>query len=260
MINSVNKAIDILGLFSSSEPRLALGEISQRLGLPKTTVYNLAATLVARGFLEKVDHDFYAMGTEIIALTQAVRINVELRDRAAPLLRRLSDVTHLSVYLTALEHGLCLYIYAIETFRRLLARTSVGDRVPLHCTSVGKAILAHLPREEAEEIISRGLDSFTPTTITDPDTLHAVLDEIRVRGYAIDYGEHEEGIYCVGAPIYNERNRVIGACSVSGMDLATLQSGEKDLAGLVMSTAEEISRRMGYVSASPARIFTLQDN
>ena len=122
MIKSVAKAIDIMRAFSPSEPRLTLAEIARRRGLPKSTVHNLLATLLAYGFIEKAGDDYYALGTAIIALTQAVRVNVELRDRAAPLLRELADACRESVYLTVLDRDHCLYIYAIESPKRLLAR------------------------------------------------------------------------------------------------------------------------------------------
>ena len=252
MINSVLKAIDILQVFSTNDPRLTLTEIGDRLGMPKGTTHNLLSTLLSRGFVEKTDDGHYALGTAIIPLTQAVRINVELRDRAAPLLRELADACKESVYLAALDGDYALYIYAIESPRRLLARTAVGDRVTLHCTSTGKAILSRLSREEVEGIISRvGLPRFTEATITDLDVLYQELEQTRERGYAVDRGEHEAGLYCVGAPILNARGRVIGSCSVSGSDPETIRGRLPDFSARVMHTAQEISRRMGFV---PARL------
>ncbi|HEY64398.1 MAG TPA: IclR family transcriptional regulator [Caldilineae bacterium] len=259
MINSVLKAIDILQTFTPDQPRLTLGEISDKLGMPKGTVHNLLSTLLARGFIEKTDDGRYALGTAIIPLTQAVRINVELRDRAAPLLRELANTCRESVYLTVLDGDYGLYIYAIESPRRLLARTAVGERVALHCTSVGKAILSKLPIEEVEGIIQRvGLPRFTEATITDPDTLYKELEETRARGYAIDRGEHEKGLYCVGAPILRHDGRVIGACSVSGANPEMITSRVTEFAARVMYTAQEISRRMGYVPASPSLVVDAQ--
>ena len=81
MIKSVLKVLDILGLFSASEPRLTLAQISERLRIPKSTAYNLLSTLQYRGFIEKVDNDYYALGTAVIRLTQVARVNIELRDR-----------------------------------------------------------------------------------------------------------------------------------------------------------------------------------
>lgn len=248
MVNSVLKAIKIMQLFNASEPRLTLAEISRRLNLPKSTVYNLLATLQSQGLIEKTNSDSYALGTGVIALTQGVRVNVELRDRAAPLLRELADTCRESVYLTVLEGDYVLYIYAIESPRRLLARTAVGDRAHLHCTGVGKAILASLPLESVKEIVDLvGLPAFTEATITDFEALQQELERIRVRGYAFDVGEHEEGNYCIGVPIYNERSQVIGACSIAGTDPNIVNDRAPNLSSLLLHTAQEISRRMGFV-------------
>src|SRR5690606_5819118 len=154
---------------------------------------------------------------EIIALTHAVRINVELRDLAAPLLRTLAEYAHESVYLAVLDGDYMLYIYAVESSDRLRARTAVGDRVLPHCTAVGKAVLSQLPRDEVEALIDRtGLPRYTEATITDRATLYQVLAETAARGYALDHGEHEENYHCVAAPIFNRRGRAIAACSISG--------------------------------------------
>jgi DNA-binding IclR family transcriptional regulator len=248
MINSVLKAIEILQTFSTAEPALGLTEISRRVGLPKSTVHNLLATLEARGFIERAEGERYCLGRAIIPLTQNVRINVEFRDRAAPLLRSMADTCHESVYLTALDDGRALYIYAVEMPARLLARTAVGEQVQLHCSAVGKAMLAALADAEVDAIIERvGLPQFTTATITDRLRLAAELQEIRSRGYATDNAEHEAGVYCVGAAIFDDRGHVIGGCSISGTDRQITGSRLPDLAHLVTHTAQQISRYMGYV-------------
>ncbi len=252
MIKSVAKALDILNLFSSEEPRLSLGEIAQRLNIPKTTAHNLVSTLMRYGFIEKTDDERYALGTAIVAMTQAVRVNVELRDRAAPLLRRLADECRETVYLTVLDGDFALYIYAVESPRRLLARTAVGERVPLHCTAVGKAILAALDDEAVAGIVERqGLPAFTDATITDEETLFRELAATRERGYSLDRGEHEEGTYCVGAAILDSSGRVVGSCSISGTDPEIIGQRLPELSQRIMRVAHEISRRMGYV---PSRL------
>jgi len=255
VINSVLKAIDIINLFSPQEPRLTLAEISRRLELPKSTAHNLLNTLLSRGFIEKAGNDHYALGTAIITLTQAVRVNVELRDRAAPLLRELADASRASVYLIAFDGHHGVYIYAIESPRRLLARTAVGDPVSFHCTSVGKAILACLADKEVKSIMKQtGLPASTKATITTLDRLLKDLEETRSRGYALDIEEHEQGTYCIGAPIFNERGCVIGACSISEADPEIVRGRLPELSSRVMHTAQEISRRMGYVPSTPSRV------
>lgn len=248
MIHSVLKAIEIMDLFSAQEPRLTVTEISRRLGYPKSTVHNLLRTLAAEQFVEKVDGEAYALGTRIIAMTQKVRVNVELRDRAAPLLRSLADVARESVYLTVRKGDYVLYIYAVESSRRLLARTAVGDEVHMHCTGVGKALLAQLPEAEVDAILQRtGLPAFTAQTITDAAALKQELAETRRRGYSIDMQEHEINSFCLGAPIFDVKEQPIGACSLSGTDPEILGSRCAELSAHLAQTAEEISRRMGYI-------------
>jgi DNA-binding IclR family transcriptional regulator len=255
MINSVLKAIRILRLFSAADPVLTLAEISRRLDMPKSTAHNLLNTLLSEGFIEKVDKDSYALGTAIIPLTQNVRVNVDLRDRAAPLLRQLADECRESVYLTTHDADHVLYIYAVESSRRLLARTAVGDRAPFYCTSVGKAILARLPKKAVDSILQNtALVAFTANTITDVDDLYEELARTKERGYAIDREEHEASTFCLGAPILDSRANVIGACSISGSDPEIVGEWVAELSAQVMQTAEEISRRMGFVPTSVSHV------
>jgi DNA-binding IclR family transcriptional regulator len=255
MINSVLKAIGILQAFSPNEPRLSLAELARRLGMPKSTVHNLLATLLSCGFVEKVDVDHYALGTAVVALTQAVRVNVELRDRTAPLLRELADECRESVYLTALDGDFGLYIYAVESPNRLMARTAVGDRTHLHCTSVGKAILAYLPAKGVEAIVQRvGLPASSERTITRLDELREEMAATRARGFAIDSQEHEPHTYCIGAPIFDAGGRVIAACSISGADPEIVSRRLPELSQRVREVAQEASRRMGFVPPRQALV------
>jgi DNA-binding IclR family transcriptional regulator len=258
MNNSLLKALDILSLFSPTEPRMSLSTISHKMNIPKSTVHNMLATLVFRGFIERVDNDQYSLGTAVIVLAQAARVNVELRDRAAPLLSEVAEACHESIYLTTHEGDNLLYIYAIESPRRLLARTAIGDRVPMHCTANGKAILACLPENEVTTFIEHTkLPVFTPNTISDADSLRQELLLTKSRGYGLDNEEHESGTYCIGAPIFDSNVRVVGACSISGEDPDILGNRLPELVGLIKKTAQEISRRMGYVPSAPSQVFTL---
>ncbi len=255
MINSVKKAIQVMSLFSASEPRLTVTDVSRRLNMPKSTAHSLLSTLLSEGFVEKVDHDSYALGTAVIMLTQKVRVNVELRDRAAPYLRELADQCDESVYL-ALRHGdYVLYLYAIELSRRLIARTAVGDRAHLHSTGVGKAILSELPEEEVDQILARvGLPAVTPKTITDAAKLKAVLDETHDRGYSFDNQENELQNYCIGTALYDNSSQVIGACSIAGTDPEIIHSRALELSDHLLRAALTISRNLGYVPASLSQL------
>ncbi len=255
MINSILKAVDILALFSDIEPRLDLATISERLGLPKSTVHNLLQTMISRGLIEQVEKGSYAVGTALIVLAQSARVNVELRDRAAPMLRELADACHESTYLTVHERDWVLYIYAVESRHRLLARSAIGDRALLHCTANGKAILAHYSQAELAEYARRtGLPRFTPYTITSLDALCEEMKQAQPLGYAVDVQEHELNTYCLGAPIFDASAHAIGGCSISGSDPEIVGSRRPMLVEHLKYFAQEISRRMGYVPAIPSQV------
>ena len=248
MINSVLKALDILQLFSAEEPRLSLADIAERLELPKSTAHNLLKTLTQRRFVEPCGDGQYALGTAIIALTNGVRINVELRDLAAPLMRTLAEFAHESVYLAVFDDDAMLYIYAVESSDRLRARTAVGDRALSHCTAVGKAVLSQLPRKEVDALLDRtGMPRYTANTLTDRASLHTVLAETAARGYALDFSEHEDNYFCIAAPICNARGRAIAACSISGTDPEIMRDRLPLLSARVVYTAQEIARYLGYL-------------
>lgn len=248
MIQSVLKAIEIMKLFSPDRPALSLAEISDQLAYPKTTIHTILKTLESEEFVDRLENGMYSLGTAIIPMTQSIRVNVQLRDRAAPLLRELGEFCGESIYLTIRKGSFCLYIYAIESSDRLMARTAVGDTMPMHCTSVGKAILSFLPKQEVFRILEEsGLPSYNTHTIATSDRLIEELELTRKRGYAIDNSEHEEGVYCLGAPIFNERGEPFASCSISGTDKDIITEHLDRFSAGIRYTAQEISRRMGFV-------------
>lgn len=248
IVRSVLRALDILEAFTEGDHVLGITDLSRRLGLAKSTVYNLVSTLRLRGYIEEDPATSrYSLGVKLLELSQAVRANVEIRDRAAPLLRELAQASREAVYLTILHRDRSIYIYSIEASGRLPSRSPIGERVPLHCTSVGKAKLAFMPNEQARGIIERaGLPSYTGNTITDPERLWQELARIRQLGYAVDNEEHEVGIRCVGAPILDDSGTVIASCSLSGPTGRMPDERIAKLGPEVAEVAYAISRRLGY--------------
>jgi len=248
LIQSILKALDILEAFTEEEYILGVTDLSERLGYPKGTVHNILKTLESRGYIEADPvTSRYSLGLSVLKLSNAVRANIEIRDRAEPLLRELAEWSQEIVYLTVLHSGYSVYVGSIEAPGRLPTSSALGLQVPLHCTSVGKAKMAFLSEEEIDRIIERiGLQRFTPSTITDPAELKAELALVRERGYAVDREEHEVGVRCVGAPIRNELGSVVASCSVSGPAGRITDARTAELAPQVMKIAAEISRRLGY--------------
>jgi len=248
MISSVLKAIEVLEAFSPEEPFLSLAELSEKLGYPKSTIHTILKTLESKRYIEKSQTGVYSLGLAVIPMTQAVRVNVELRDRAAPFLRELGNFCGESIYLAIKDGDTILYIYAIESSNRLLARTAVGERTQMHFTSVGKAILAFLPSEEVEAIVDRqGMPKTTEYSISSKEMLFKDLERIRENGYSVDDAEHEKDTYCLGAPIFDHTGKVIGACSISGNDKEILGTNRDRFSAGLRFTAQSISRQMGFM-------------
>lgn len=247
MIQSVLKALDLLEAFDAGQSERTLAELAQISGHPKTTLRTILATLESRGYITRVGAR-YALGTAVVRLSQSVHANLEVRDRAAPELRRLADSVGESIYLTVPDGNHVLYIYAIESSHRLEARSAIGDHALYHSTAVGKAALAFLPREEQRRIITAvGLPRRTERTITDPARLEQELATIRSRGYATDELENEEQTYCLGAPILGAGGGLVASCSISGNVPAVLHERQAQLAAALTASADAISKRLGYV-------------
>jgi IclR family acetate operon transcriptional repressor len=134
-----------------------------------------------------------------------------------------------------------------ESSRQLRTFFQFGDRAPLHCTALGKAILANLPPAEMERRLRRRtLKAYTPATLTDPHELRRELARTAARGYSVDNMEHEEDVRCVGAPIRDREGRAFASISVSGPAHRLKPGRDREIARQVIAAAEEISRLLGY--------------
>jgi DNA-binding IclR family transcriptional regulator len=247
-MKSVEKAIEILEALAKRENGVGITQLSRELNLPKSTIHQLLSTLKSVRFAEQNLQDKkYHLGLRIFELGNIVQSQLQLRKIAHSYLYNLSGKTNETTYLVVLEGNRTVYIDCVESTARLRAHPLFGIRVPLHCTSLGKAIMAFLSEQKINEIIQEdGLERFTENTITDPQILKRELKEIRKRGYATDNMEHEEGICCVGAPIRNHQKEVFAAISVSGPSQRFDPPRILAIAKLVIEASEEISKKMGY--------------
>ncbi len=247
IVKSVWRAIKILESFNS-EQGMSVTEISKRLKFPKSSVHEILATLVTEGILEKdYNNNNYHLGLKLFELGNKARSNLEIRRIATPYLKRLNTELDETVHLTVLDNWEVLYIECFESTKRLRTYSVIGVRAPLHCTAVGKAIMAFLPQADIETIIrTKGLQRFTENTIAERELLLEELEKIVHNGYAIDNMEHEEGVRCVGAPIRNYYGAVFASISVSGPSQRIKTEKVPGIAKMVISITGEISKKMGY--------------
>jgi IclR family KDG regulon transcriptional repressor len=246
-VRSVRRAIQILEAFREG-PSRTVTELARDLALPKSSVYELISTLVSEGLVVKEDSTSrYRLGLRLVELARAANHDLEVRQVAHPLIEKLRDEFNETVQLTVLDGDEILYVDGCESSRQLRTFFQFGDRAPLYCTALGKAILANLPPAKRERHLRRrGLKAFTPGTLTDPAALRRELDRTAARGYSVDDMEHEEDVRCVGAPIRDREGRTFASISVSGPAHRLKPGRDREIARRVMAAAEEISGRLGY--------------
>jgi IclR family acetate operon transcriptional repressor len=246
-VRSVRRAIRILEAFRERSC-LTVTELSRALKFPKSSVYELVCTLAAEGLLAREEAgNRYRLGLGLVELARCADRDLEVRRVAHPLIEKLRDELNETVQLTILDGEEILYVDGCESKRQLRTFFQFGDRAPLHCTALGKAILAHLPDEEIDQRLRRRtLKAYTSETLTDPRELRRELERTAARGYSIDDMEHEEGVRCVGAPIRDREGRAIASISASGPAQRLAPGRDREIARRVVAAAEEISRRLGY--------------
>ncbi len=251
-IGSVQRAVDILNLFSQQCPELGTTEIARALGLHKSTTASLVATLAANNYLSqnpdtRKDH----LGLKLVERAFAMLDQVEIRQVSYPHLQELRNRLNETVNLAILDGPDVVYVERMLGTRTLGMRSEVGRRAPAHATSLGKAILSCLPLPELAKFIDRyGLAAVTPKTITDRDQFLAEMDRTRELGYAIDDEENEIGGRCVAVPIFDHTGQPIAAVSVSAPTTRLPLDDVPKVGAQVRETAKAISRGLGYLPRS----------
>lgn len=249
-VQVLERALKILEALAREREGLGLNELARRVGLHKSTTYRLLHTLKEYGYVDQDNtygHKKYTLGFKILELSGSLLEGLDVRKVARPYLEQLAAQTQEVAHLVIPDGDEAVYVDKVEGNRTIRMYSQIGRRVPLHSTAVGKAILACLPWPEVESLLSnKGLPRFTSRTIVDWSTLAEHLEQVRKQGYAVDDGENEEGIRCVGAAILDHRGRVIAALSLSGSEVHMTWERIPELGSLVREAAKEISRRMGF--------------
>jgi IclR family acetate operon transcriptional repressor len=196
---------------------LPLTRIAVNAGLSKSSTHRQLQTLIDEGYVVQDGDSRYRLGLKLLWLASDLVDGLGLERMVRPVLDEMARATRETVHMALLDGKVAVYVEkvdALSPIRRMYSR--VGKRVPFHCTGLGKAILAYMPAECVREIIAaEGLPRYTANTITDPDGLLAHLALIRTQGYALDDEEHEEGVRCIAAPLFDRQQHVLGALSVA---------------------------------------------
>ncbi len=248
-IGAVQRAIDILNLFDSQSPELGTTEVAQALGLHKSTVAGLVATLAANGYLDQNPSTRkYVLGLRLLERSSVLLGQMDIRRVARPFLDKLRDWRGESVNMGIRDEDEVVYIDQLPSTHSTGMREEIGKRAPLHSTALGKALIAWLPPGELQRIVKHcDLTPITAKTITGAEEFARELERTRERGYGLDDEEHSVGGRCVGAPIFDHMGQPVAAISVSTPLQRIPMSEVPVVAEMVRETAKAISLRLGYV-------------
>ena len=246
-LSSVTTAVRLLKAFSDKDVEIGISALSKRLEVSKSTVHRLAKTLVAEGLLEQnKENERYRLGITLFALGALVRRRMDLSNEAKPLLGELRRVTEENVHLAILQGHNVTFIYDLESPHRVRLSSQLGSLKPAFCSAEGLAILAFLPNETVEEILSGNLTPKTGRTITNPSQIRERLSMIRHEGYAIESEETDIGTRCAAAPVFDADRSVIAAIGVAGPSQRLSRKAISSFLPNLMGAAEMISARIGY--------------
>jgi DNA-binding IclR family transcriptional regulator len=245
-VQVLQRAMRVLDSFDHEHPELGVAELARKLDLPKPTVYRILATLESGGFVQQNPaNEKYHLGFQLAKLGLLALDQISLQREALPFMRALVEECQETVDLAVFDGGGMVYLEVVESSQPVKIAAKAGRRLPVHCTASGKAYLAFISEEEVEEILgSQDLEICTPNTIRDLATLKDDLRLTRERGYSVSYGEFEDGISAVAAPVMDTHGCVLGVIAVAGPAYRLPQDRIAEIGQAVQRTTYELSQRL----------------
>jgi DNA-binding IclR family transcriptional regulator len=244
-IRAVERALDVLMCFTSQTPELSMTQISELVGINKSTIHRLLATLEGKRFVERdPTTGAYRLGIRLIQMAFLTMEHNDLRRLATPFLHDLCDQYHENVNLSVLDDTDVVYVHVIESAQRIKLAASPGQRLPAFCTASGKAILAFVPEENVKSILERGMSRYTQNTILSQKAFFENIQEARERGFALSEQEFEEGINAIAAPIYNSNGKPIASVSIAGPAYRLTRERMIEIGSSLVAAANNIAREV----------------
>ena len=254
-VQSVERAMKLLELLAQSGGASSLTDLAARSQLNISTCHHLLATLLKSGYVAKVPgRRTYALGARVLHLGQAFRRQVDLPQRAQPVLDRLNAATGEAVHLAVLQGDQVVTVAKSEGRHAVRVETGeIGVAEAPHATATGKAMLAWLPEEKTRRILAvSGMAKFTPGTITNADALIEEMRHVRRNGFSLDREEFQPGVVCVGAAVRDHTGAVIGSISASAPAFRASEDHIVRMREAVTAAARDLSAELGGRESSVA--------
>ncbi len=250
MIQSLQRGLSILEMIGKKGASLSVAEVSRAVGLHPSTTFHLLRTLTTLGYLSQDEGTReYAIGTKLFQLAGSAWTEDRLIKIAASFLADLARQTEEASHLAIFEHGEVIVVDKVEGTSPVHISERIGYPRPAHCTAIGKALLAHLPKAELTAFLrTNELKAITPRSITSAPMLEEELKWVRDQGYAFDDEEFTQGIRCLAAPVSNFTGGVVASIGISGPVWRVSRDRIAQLTEAVKVAAYRLSRQLGYVA------------
>ncbi|WP_406456967.1 IclR family transcriptional regulator [Streptomyces sp. NBC_00876] len=249
LVPAVTRALDVLELFLQGDGTLSAPEVTRRLQLPRTTVHELLTTLAARSYLVTLPDQpgRYRLGVRTYQLGSRYAEQLDLAAEGRQVARQVAETCGETVHVAILEEADVIYIAKVDSTHAVRMVSAAGRKLPAHCTSVGKMLLASLPARELDaRLEGLELTGMTPHSITGEGELRAVLASARERGVAVEHRESNPDVSCVAAPVRDRSGHVVAALSISVPMIRWSEEREEELASLAVEGADALSGRLGH--------------
>jgi IclR family acetate operon transcriptional repressor len=245
---SVERALGMLEAVAQEPEGLSNAEISRKLQIPKSSASYILRSLEKHGYLRRdTETARYRVGLKILSLSRGALSGIDVRELALPIMRHLMEKTSLTCHLAILDGPEAVYIEKVEPQGFIRVDTWVGRRMRVHATSVGKALVAHIPQAQLEKIVAnRPMEKRTPKTITTLPRLLKELERVRTLGYAVDDEENNLGARCLGAPVFNQQGNIEVSIGLSGTINQVNAESMPRMVEALKDAARHLSMQLGY--------------
>ncbi|SEB21023.1 DNA-binding transcriptional regulator KdgR [Paraburkholderia sartisoli] len=249
--SSIGRVFAILAAIGDSG-QTGISELSQRLGMSKTTVHRVMQTLKALGYVtQEVETERYRLTIRLFELGAKALESVDLVREADVEMRRIAQATREAVHLGAFDEDSIIYIHKIDADYGLRMQSRIGRRNPLHSTAIGKVLLAWMDPADAREVLSHvEFRKSTPKTLSSAEAVLSILPHVREQGYGEDNEEQEEGLRCLAVPVFDRFGHVIAGLSISFPTMRCGADTKSHYVTLLQRSGLAISTRLGYRDAT----------
>lgn len=246
-VQSVDRSLRILNVLAASQAPLQLSEIARQVEIPPSTAHRLLTSLQKHAYVRfDLQRRKYTLGLAVVPLAEAAKAQIDITNEARPILEKLAGVVNETATLTVLQGSDAVYALMAQSRRAVGTVTPLGSRVPFHSTAAGKAMLAFMPEERRDRLLSLPHKAYTRYTITNTYQLLDELSQIRMQGVAFDRQELELGMCCVAAPVFDHQGEVTATVGVSGPSSRLTPDNEDEFSRPVRAAAQELSVQLGY--------------